>query len=183
VVPNLVAAIAGLLFLVVHAIYLRYSPKPRSLRRGFARKFAARIPERVPRHSLVARLFHWIMAAAMFTLLFTASSEVGVPFDWVTYHWIAGAVLTASIVFHVITASFWLTLVDLAGQSRPGGAAKRLRRFIGLSAPPRAIRQIPAGKQAVPWRDRRDGSVRHLYCCSCCFACVRSSSPQSLSVW
>ena len=55
---------------------------------------AARIPEHVPRHSLAARLFHWIMAASMFTLLFTAFlPKVGVQFDWVTYHWIAGTVL------------------------------------------------------------------------------------------
>jgi hypothetical protein len=35
------------------------------------------------------------MAAAMFTLLFTAFlPKLGVQFNWVTYHWIAGAVLT-----------------------------------------------------------------------------------------
>ena len=44
-------------------------------------------PERVARHSLAARLFHWIMAAAMFTLLITAFlPKVGVKFPWVTYH-------------------------------------------------------------------------------------------------
>jgi cytochrome b subunit of formate dehydrogenase len=70
---------------------------------------APSIPKHVPRHSLVARLFHWIMAASMFTLLFTAFlPKVGVQFPWVTYHWIAGAVLTVSIVFHIIHASFWL---------------------------------------------------------------------------
>ncbi len=40
------------------------------------------------------------MAAAMFTLLFTAFlPKVGVQFDWVTYHWIAGTVLTISDPF------------------------------------------------------------------------------------
>ncbi len=45
----------------------------------------------------------------MFTLLFTAFlPKVGIQFNWVTFHWIAGAVLTVSIVFHIIHASFWL---------------------------------------------------------------------------
>jgi cytochrome b subunit of formate dehydrogenase len=107
-----VAAIAGLSFLVIHAIWIRYFAR----REGFADRvqreleehLAAELPERIPRHSLVARLFHWIMAASMFTLLFTAFlPKVGVQFDWVTYHWIAGTVLTASVLFHVIHASFF----------------------------------------------------------------------------
>jgi cytochrome b subunit of formate dehydrogenase len=42
-------------------------------------------------------------------LLFTAFLPiVGVRFGWVTWHWTAGLVLTASIVFHVVHASVWL---------------------------------------------------------------------------
>jgi formate dehydrogenase subunit gamma len=49
------------------------------------------------------------MAASMFVLLFTAFLPiVGVRFPWVTWHWMAGLVLSASIVFHIIHASFWL---------------------------------------------------------------------------
>ena len=49
------------------------------------------------------------MAASMFVLLFTAFLPVvGVQFAWVTWHWIAGLVLTGSILFHIIHASFWL---------------------------------------------------------------------------
>jgi cytochrome b subunit of formate dehydrogenase len=67
------------------------------------------LPERIPKHSLAARLFHWVMAAAMFVLLFTAFLPiVGVRFPWVTWHWIAGLVLTASILFHIVHATFWL---------------------------------------------------------------------------
>jgi hypothetical protein len=41
---------------------------------------------RIERHSLLARLFHWVMAAAMFVLLFTAFLPVvGVQFAWVTW--------------------------------------------------------------------------------------------------
>ena len=132
------AAIAGLLFLIVHATYIRYFAKAREFLNSDSPAVAARIPERVPRHSLTARLFHWIMAASMVTLLFTAFlPKLGVPFDWVTYHWIAGSVLTVSILFHIIHASFfmdfwsiWPDSIDLRDASR------RILRFVGKSAPP-----------------------------------------------
>jgi cytochrome b subunit of formate dehydrogenase len=133
-----VAAIAGLAFFVVHAIYLRYFAKREEYAGGVSPELAARLPARIPRHSLVARMFHWVMAASMLTLLFTAFlPKVGFQFDWVTYHWIAGAVLTVSIVFHVIHASFWLDFwaiwpdrIDIED------AWKRVRRFMGKPAPP-----------------------------------------------
>ena len=66
------AAIAGLFFLIVHAIYMRYFAKEKEFASDASPELAARVPARIPRHSLAARLFHWIMAASMFTLLFTA---------------------------------------------------------------------------------------------------------------
>ncbi len=141
-----IAAIAGLLFLVVHAIYMRYFATAREFADGASPAIAARVPERIPRHSLAARLFHWIMAAAMFTLLLTAFlPKVGLQFDWVTYHWIAGSVLTVSIVFHIIHASFWLDFwsiwpdtVDLRD------AWRRMLRFLGWPAPlPRKFAKYP----------------------------------------
>ncbi len=133
-----VAAIAGLIFLIVHATYVRYFAKPKQFEGVVSPSVAARIPERVPRHSLTARLFHWIMAAAMLTLLFTAFlPKVGVEFNWVTYHWIASVVLTVSILFHIVHASFfldfwsiWPDRVDLRD------AMRRMQRFSGKSAPP-----------------------------------------------
>jgi cytochrome b subunit of formate dehydrogenase len=132
-----VAAIAGLLFVIVHAIYVRYFAKPRHFERDPVPVDPAKIPAQVPRHSLVARAFHWVMAASMFTLLFTAFlPKVGVQFDWVTYHWIAGAVLTASVVFHIFHASFfldfwsiWPDKVDLRD------ARRRILRFMGKPVP------------------------------------------------
>lgn len=131
-----VAAIAGLLFVIFHAIYVRYFAKPRQFEPEAVD--VAKIPAHVPRHSRVARAFHWIMAASMFTLLFTAFlPKVGVQFDWVTYHWIAGAVLTVSVVFHIFHASFfldfwsiWPDKIDLRD------AGRRIRRFMGRPAPP-----------------------------------------------
>ena len=102
---------ASVMFLIAHASYMVLSAHRK---RGAAETDtmeAARkdLPEHIQRHSGVARLFHWVMAAAMFALLFTAFLPVvGIEFPWVTWHWIAGLVLTGSIVFHVVHASFWL---------------------------------------------------------------------------
>lgn len=69
----------------------------------------AQIPARIPRHSLAARLFHWIMAVSMFVLLFTAFlPKVGIQFNWVTYHWVTGTVLTLSVLLHIVHATFYL---------------------------------------------------------------------------
>ena len=82
----------------------------------------------------------------MLTLLFTAFLPiVGFEFDWVTYHWIAGLVLTVSIIFHIIHATFWLDFwsiwpdkVDLQD------AARRTLRFMGRhAAPPRKFAKYP----------------------------------------
>jgi formate dehydrogenase subunit gamma len=133
-----VAAIAGLLFLIVHSIYVRYFAKPEEFAGGVSPTLQVLLPKRIPRHSLAARLFHWIMAAAMFTLLFTAFlRKVGVQFNWVTWHWIAGMVLTVSILFHIIHASLWLDFWAIwPDREDLVDASRRLRRFLGQSAPP-----------------------------------------------
>jgi cytochrome b subunit of formate dehydrogenase len=133
-----VAAIAGLLFLMVHAIWARYLAEPEEYQDTTPPSLAARVPEKVARHSLAARLFHWIMAAAMFALLFTAFlPKAGIRFPWVTYHWIAGLVLTASVVFHIIHASFWLDFWSIwPDRADVEDARRRFRRSIGLPAPP-----------------------------------------------
>ena len=102
---------AGVMFFVAHASYMVLSAhRKRSAAETDALE-AARpdLPAKIPRHSLAARLFHWVMAAAMFVLLLTAFLPIaGVRFAWVTWHWIAGLVLTGSILFHVIHASFFM---------------------------------------------------------------------------
>ncbi len=133
-----IAMIGGLLFLMVHAVYVRYFATAKHFVNDDPVEIPPQLPERIPRHSLPARLFHWIMAASMITLLLTAFlPRVGFQFDWVTYHWIAGAVLTASVVFHVIHASFfldfwsiWPDKIDLQD------AFRRVVRFMGRTAPP-----------------------------------------------
>jgi cytochrome b subunit of formate dehydrogenase len=136
-----VSAIGGLGFLIVHAIWVQFmAPKPVHVAPSPAE--AAGVPEKVARHSLAARMFHWIMAVAMLALLVTAfAPRVGYPFAWVTYHWIAGIVLTVSIVYHIIHASFfldfwsiWPDSIDIEDAKRrwtraTGGTAPAPRRF------------------------------------------------------
>src|SRR5215471_3938823 len=102
---------AGLMFLVAHASYMILSAhRKRSAAETDALEAAHRdLPEHISRHLLMARLFHLVMAAAMFTLLFTAFLPiVGIKFAWVKWHWMAGLVLTGSIIYHIIHASFFL---------------------------------------------------------------------------
>ena len=141
-----VFAIAGLLFLIVHAIWVRYFAKKEEYAAGGAAQAVANVPDRVPRHSLAARLFHWIMAAAMLTLLFTAFlPKVGVEFGWVTYHWIAGLVLTVSIIYHIVHATFFMDFWSIwPDKADMEDAQRRLKRFMGQDAPaPRRFAKYP----------------------------------------
>lgn len=102
---------AGVLFFVAHASYMLFSAhRKRPSAETDALEAAHKdLPAKIERHSLVARAFHWVMAASMFVLLFTAFLPVvGIKFAWVQWHWMAGVVLTASIVFHIFHASFWM---------------------------------------------------------------------------
>ena len=141
-----VALIAGLVFLTVHAIYVRYFAKEKEFAADTASAEVAHLPERIPRHSLAARLFHWIMAAAMFVLLFTAFlPKFGIQFNWVPYHWIAGTVLTVSILFHIIHATFYMDFWSIwPDRSDLRDARGRLLRFLGRpAAPPRKFAKYP----------------------------------------
>jgi formate dehydrogenase subunit gamma len=102
---------AGLMFLVAHASYMVLSAhRKRSTAEVDALVQANKdLPEHIPRHSFMARVFHWVMAASMFTLLFTAFLPiVGVRFAWIQWHWMAGLVLTGAIIYHIVHATFWL---------------------------------------------------------------------------
>jgi cytochrome b subunit of formate dehydrogenase len=142
-----VALIGGLAFLIIHAMYVRYFAKNKEFASDSPSTETLRdLPARIPRHSLAARLFHWIMAAAMLALLFTAFlPKVGVQFNWVTYHWIAGVVLTASILFHVIHATFYLDFWSIwPDRSDLEDAWRRLQRFMGKPAAlPRKFAKYP----------------------------------------
>jgi cytochrome b subunit of formate dehydrogenase len=98
---------------------------------------AAKVREKVARHSLAARLFHWVMAASMFVLLVTAFlPKLGVKFPWVTWHWIAGLVLTASILFHIIHATFFMDFWSIwPDKTDLKDGVNKLRLMLGKAAP------------------------------------------------
>jgi cytochrome b subunit of formate dehydrogenase len=143
-----VSAIAGLSFLIVHALYVSIWTKKaaHAAATGISAAAAAQIPGRVPRHNLSARLFHAIMALSMLALLFTAFlPKVGVEFPWVTYHWIAGIVLSISVVYHIFDSfwfqdfwSIWPDKIDIED------AGNRVKRAMGQDAPaPRKFAKYP----------------------------------------
>ncbi|MDA0329908.1 MAG: cytochrome b/b6 domain-containing protein [Gemmatimonadetes bacterium] len=102
------AAVGGaVLFLVGHAIWIKTRPAE-APQAPVDRAAAAGIPERIQRHSLAARIFHWTMSATMLVLLVTAFVPVfGFQFAWVQVHWIAGVLLIASVLWHVVHAIGW----------------------------------------------------------------------------
>ena len=106
-----VTIIAGVAFLLALSTYLVLSAhrkRPNDETDALEAQYKD-LPERIDRHSLMARLFHWVMAASMFVLLITAFFPIaGLQFPWVTWHWVAGVVLTGSILYHIIHATFWL---------------------------------------------------------------------------
>ncbi|HSM62192.1 MAG TPA: cytochrome b/b6 domain-containing protein [Longimicrobiales bacterium] len=133
------AVIASALFVVAHALFVRL--RGRASVEAAPSRAPAGVPERVPRHSVGARLFHWSMSAAMLVLLVTAFVPVlGLQFDWVPLHWIAGLVLVATLVYHVIHAlgrqdfwSMWMSRQDV----REGIAEMKHALRPSAPAPPR----------------------------------------------
>jgi cytochrome b subunit of formate dehydrogenase len=140
-----ISAISALAFLIVHALYVSiWAKKPAHAAASGVN--TAQIPERVPRHNLSARLFHAIQALSMLALLFTAFlPKVGVEFPWVTYHWMAGIVLSISVLYHIFDAfwfqdfwSIWPDRVDIED------AQRRMKRAMGQDAPePRKFAKYP----------------------------------------
>ena len=126
---------AGVAFIVLHLVYAAvWVPRlARANGGGSAGADAAGVPAKIERHTLSARLFHWVMAAAMLVLLVTGFFPIiGIQFAWVTIHWIAGVVLTISIIYHIVHATFfldfwsiWILPSDLAE------AAKRVKHQFG----------------------------------------------------
>src|ERR1700686_1768356 len=140
---------AGLMFLVAHASYMVLSAhRKRSTAETDALEQANKdLPEHIPRHSFMARVFHWVMAASMFTLLFTAFLPiVGIRFAWVTWHWMAGLVLAASILFHIIHASFWLDFWSIwVGPKDIPELKAEIRRELGQDVPGPKPAKYPLG--------------------------------------
>ncbi len=153
------ALVGGILFLLAHGGYMLFSQHHKRESSEVDRMEAERkgLPAKILRHSFVARMFHWVMAFAMLALLFTAFLPiVGVKFAWVQWHWMAGVLLTASIMFHIVHASvfmdFWSIWVgpkDIPELDGRDEARVRHRR------PRPQARQVPAGQPPVSHGGRR----------------------------
>ena len=101
---------AGIVFVIFHAVYaVVWKPKVETGRDAVGAEGAANVPEKIVRHNGAARMFHWVMAASMLTLLATGFLPiVGLEFAWLTIHWISGIVLILCILYHIVHASFFL---------------------------------------------------------------------------
>ena len=133
--------VAGAAFALAHALWIRLRPHGvASLH--VAPEEAAKFPARIPRHSLPARLFHWIMAAAMLTLLATAFlPKLGVRFDWVGAHVFAGVALLAAILFHIVHA---LCCMDFRAIWPEPADWAEIKGLVGAAGPDRT--PVGAGK-------------------------------------
>lgn len=126
------AAIAvGALFAIGHAIWKATVAPSTSELYEHGGSTSVGETEHVQKYTATARVFHWLMAASMLTLLVTAFVPViGIQFPWVTIHWIAGVALIALIVFHIfhstIFLSFWSMWVDGSDFKNMGRFMKRL---------------------------------------------------------
>src|SRR5258708_39993823 len=78
------------------------------------------------------------MAASMLTLLFSAFlPKLDVEFACVPIHWIAGAVLTVAVLYHIIFAAFWQDFWSIwPDRADLQDAWRRFLRFLGRQVPP-----------------------------------------------
>ncbi len=142
---------AGVLFFVAHASYMLFSAHRRraSAETDALEAQYKNLPGQIERHGLAARLFHWVMAAAMFVRLFTAFLPIaGVKFAWVQWHWMAGLVLTVSILYHIVHATFFLDFwsIWVGPKDIPELKAELLREF-GRDVPGPKSGKYPLGNR------------------------------------
>ena len=145
------ALFAGLMFLVAHASYMILSAhRKRTAAETDALEAANKdLPVAITRHSFMARMFHWVMAFAMLSLVFTAFLPVvGIKFAWVYWHWLAGMLLTASIIFHIIHAVFFMDFwsIWVGPKDIPEAKAEMMREF-GIDAPGPKPGKYPLGNR------------------------------------
>lgn len=88
--------------------------------------------DHVIRHSLISRLFHWLMAGCILVLLATGLLPIfEIKFEWVEPHWIAGLVLSIAVVIHIFRSlsfaklkSLWVTFSDVSEYIKERGKVR-----------------------------------------------------------
>jgi formate dehydrogenase subunit gamma len=64
--------------------------------------------ERLLRHALFDRLYHWLMAASVLTLMGSAFLPIiGFKFEWLSLHWMTGIVLAVLVLIHIVRSLIW----------------------------------------------------------------------------
>lgn len=128
------AAVASLLFLIGHALWIK-TRSAEDHEGGAADAAASGLPERIERHSVSSRIFHWTMSVAMLVLLVTAFVPlIGLQFPWVTVHWIAGVLLIATVVYHVVRVVGWQDFWSM-NRLGVGEGLAHLKHVMSASAP------------------------------------------------
>jgi cytochrome b subunit of formate dehydrogenase len=108
--------------------------------------------DRVRRHALIDRVYHWLMAACVLTLMGTAFLPIiGYKFEWLGLHWTTGVGLSALVLIHIVRAVIWQDLWAMtidAADIRNGWRA--LMRAVG-------------GKGAAPGKSGKYNALQKLY--------------------
>ena len=104
-----VSAIGGLVFLVVHAVWLKFFAKPEAFE-----AIPPAVPPRPRTRSYAIRwrpgFSTWCNRQQCWPCCHGFSPQGWLPAPWVKWHWMAGLVLGASIIFHIIHAtSTWIS--------------------------------------------------------------------------
>jgi len=111
------AAAGGVLFVLGHLVFRATNKEGKPV--AVEGPGTANLPEKIVRHPLASRFFHWTMSLSMFALLITGFLPVlGVHFEWLTIHWIAGLVLIGLVVFHIIHSVFFMGIDNIWISSR-----------------------------------------------------------------
>ena len=129
---------AGIVFILFHAVYaVVWKPKVavEGGGEGASPGVEVNVPEKVVRHTGMARIFHWVMAASMLVLLATGFLPIiGLDFAWLSIHWISGVILILCILYHIVHASFFLDFWSIWILPRDlKEAVQRTKRQLGQS--------------------------------------------------
>lgn len=128
------AVIVSVVFLIGHTVW--YRTRSSAEEEAAPADVPADLPEKIERHSLASRIFHWTMSVAMLVLLVTAFGPVmGWQFDWVELHWMAGVLLIATVVYHTVRAVGWQDFWSMFKIDVQEGKAT-LKHVMSSKAPP-----------------------------------------------
>jgi cytochrome b subunit of formate dehydrogenase len=113
---------------------------------------AAAPADRVRRHLLIDRAYHWLMAACVLTLMGTAFLPIiGYKFEWLGLHWMTGVGLSALVLIHVVRAVIWQ---DLGAMVIDGADLRNSWRVL--------MRAL-GSKRAVPGKPGKYNVLQKLY--------------------